>query len=63
MWEAKVFAPADVVAEMNWKDKVTPDQGDLIIMITSDAPCYSTTICKLVDIIPALRESDWQIPN
>ena len=25
--------------------------------------CYSTTICKLVDIIPALHEPDWQIPN
>ena len=24
---------------------------------------YSTSICKLVDVIPALHESDWQIPN
>ena len=35
MWEAKVFAAvvadaADAVAEINWKHKVTPDQGDLI---------------------------------
>ena len=25
--------------------------------------CYSTTICKLVDLIPALRQSDCRIPN
>ena len=23
----------------------------------------SATICKLVDLIPALRQSDWRIPN
>ena len=29
-WEGKVFAAADA-AETNWKHKVTPDWGDLII--------------------------------
>ena len=24
---------------------------------------YSTTICKLVDLISALHQSDWRIPN
>ena len=35
MCEAKVFAAADVAdeAEMNWKHKVTPDRGDLIIIV------------------------------
>ena len=36
MWEAKVFAAADAV-ETNWKDKVTPDWGDLITLKTIDA--------------------------
>ena len=38
MWEGKVFAAADAAdapdadtAETNWKHKVTPDWGDLII--------------------------------
>ena len=40
MWEAKVIAAAaaadadtdaDAAAETNWKHKVTPDWGDLII--------------------------------
>ena len=39
MWEAKVIAAptrrwtataAEDMAETNWKDKVTPDRGDLI---------------------------------
>ena len=32
-WEGKVFAAADVAdaAEMDWKHKVTPDWGDLMI--------------------------------
>ena len=30
MWEAKVFAAAYAV-ETNWKHKVTPDWGDLIM--------------------------------
>ena len=29
-WEAKVIAAGNVM-KMNWKHKVTPDQGDLII--------------------------------
>ena len=41
MWEAKVIAAAaaaeaDAAAETNWKHKVTPDWGDLIINVT----CY-----------------------
>ena len=32
MWEGKVFAAADTdAAETNWKHKVTPDWGDLMI--------------------------------
>ena len=36
-WEAKVFADADAedaadAAETNWKHKVTPERGDLIII-------------------------------
>ena len=31
-WEGKVFADADAdAAETDWKHKVTPDRGDLII--------------------------------
>ena len=31
MWEGKVFAAADTdTAETNWKQKVTPDRGELI---------------------------------
>ena len=30
MWEAKVIA-ADAATETNWKHKVTPDQGDLMM--------------------------------
>ena len=42
MWEAKVVAAADVAAaaatatgaaETNWKHKVTPDRGDLIVIL------------------------------
>ena len=29
-WEAKVITEAYVVAEMNWKHKVTPDWGNLM---------------------------------
>ena len=42
MWEAKVFAAADAtdtaadVAETNWKHKVTPDRGDLIMRGSHD---------------------------
>ena len=34
MWEGKVFAAVDAdadVAETDWKHKVTPERGDLII--------------------------------
>ena len=34
-WEAKVFAAADAAAdaaETNWKNKVTPDRGDLKVV-------------------------------
>ena len=44
MWEAKVVAVADAVAdtavvavaETNWKHKVTPDRGDLMIVWRMD---------------------------
>ena len=31
-WEEKVFAAAAAAAETNWKHKVTPERGDLIIV-------------------------------
>ena len=31
MWETKIVAAADAAAETNWKQKVTPDRGELII--------------------------------
>ena len=45
-WEAKVVAAADAAAdaavahtaETNWKHKVTPDRGDLIMRQSTD-PC------------------------
>ena len=34
MWEGKVFAAADAdAAETDWKHKVTPERGDLIINV------------------------------
>ena len=36
MWEAKVIAVADAAvdaaADMNWKHKVTPERGDLMMI-------------------------------
>ena len=38
-WEGKVFAAADAdTAETDWKHKVTPEWGDLII--SSNRPAY-----------------------
>ena len=35
MWEGKVFAAADAdAAETDWKHKVTPEWGDLMINFT-----------------------------
>ena len=37
-WEGKVFAAADAdAAETNWKHKVTPDRGDLMIVMETIA--------------------------
>ena len=40
MWEGKVFAGADAdtdAAETDWKHKVTPERGDLIIDLSAQA--------------------------
>ena len=33
MREGKVVVAADAAAEKNWKHEVTPDRGDLIIVV------------------------------
>ena len=54
-WEGKVFAAVDAAdadaAETNWKHKVTPDRGDLIIntpyklnFICTVEPLYNTIV-------------------
>ena len=49
-WEGKVFAAADAdAAKTNWKHKVTPERGDLIIAHrgTGDKPLFQPMVTEL----------------
>ena len=60
MWEAKVIATAaadanadsDAAAETNWKHKVTPDRGDLIIGAPSGALHFGVNILQFEYFCP-----------
>ena len=46
------------------EQKIEPRSDQfLVLTLCRYSVSYSTAICKLVDIILALHESDWQIPN
>ena len=54
-WEAKAVAAADA-AQTNWKHKVTPDWGDLIIDIHCQIQSISVTLEKGFE-----GQSNWKI--
>ena len=60
MWEAKVFAAADAPAETNWKHKVTPHWGALIIVqwVEKSLP---TTLDAAATSLPGEMKIRWVI--